>query len=146
MKKIIIGCIVLAVIAIVFGIYKSSGSNKNVVNKSDESTILQTISGKDFASKWMELKTSGAELIDVRTLAEYSAGHYQDAKMIDFYSADFKDQLNKLNKDTQYFIYCRSGSRSGQTLKIMKELGFTKVYNLDSGFVGNGPIIPIITK
>ncbi len=145
--KIIIGCIILVVIAVIFGIYKIGGSdNKSVMNKDSENAILQTISGKDFANKWMELKSSGAELIDVRTIAEYNAGHYQGAKMIDFYSADFREQLDKLNKDTQYFIYCRSGSRSGQTLKIMQELGFTKVYNLNGGFVGNGPIISIITK
>ena len=31
-------------------------------------------------------------------------------------------------------MYCRSGNRSGKAAKLMKELGFAEVYNLEGGF------------
>ena len=41
-------------------------------------------------------------------------------------------EIEKLDKSKSYKLYCRSGNRSGQTLKIMKELGFKDVENLGS--------------
>ncbi len=72
-------------------------------------------------------------ILDVRTLAEYNSGHIEGAKEIDFYAADFKQKLNTLDKSKHYYIYCRSGHRSGETMRIMKELGFKRVTNLQYG-------------
>lgn len=72
-------------------------------------------------------------LLDVRTQSEYDAEHLENAYMRDFYATDFRDQLDVLSKDRIYLIYCRSGNRSGQTFDIMKELGFTEVYNMLGG-------------
>jgi rhodanese-related sulfurtransferase len=69
-------------------------------------------------------------IIDVRTPEEFNQGHIQDASNIDFYSDNFKDELNKLDKTKTYVIHCRSGSRSAQALEMMKELGFKQVYNM----------------
>ena len=60
-------------------------------------------------------------------------GHIDDAIMIDFYSDDFADQLAGLDPDVPYVLYCRSGNRSGQTLAIMEQLGFTSVQDVDGG-------------
>ena len=139
-QSIIIGLIILITAIVVAGIYKS---NSTTPNNPNENMTLKTVSGDEFAAKWSELKGSGARLIDVRTPEEYSAGHYEGAEMIDFYSPDFASKLSALDKDAQYFIYCRSGSRSGQTLELMRSLGFSKVYNLAGGFAGNGAILPI---
>ena len=74
-------------------------------------------------------------IIDVRTPEEFAEGHVEDAIIIDFYSESFADELNALDKNKTYLIYCRSGGRSGKALKIMEELGFTKVYNMSGGIV-----------
>ncbi|MGB2761319.1 MAG: rhodanese-like domain-containing protein, partial [Maribacter stanieri] len=34
-----------------------------------------------------------------------------------------------------YYVYCRSGNRSGQACAIMKNLGFDTAYNLQGGFM-----------
>lgn len=107
------------------------------------SSVLQTISPQEFAQKWNEMSKAEAVLIDVRTIGEYDAGHYEGARMIDFYSPDFKAELAKMDRNKQYFIYCRSGSRSGQALQIMRKLGFTKIYDLAGGIIGAGEILPI---
>ncbi len=73
-------------------------------------------------------------IIDVRTAAEYSSGHIEGAINLDFRGGQtFRDDLDALDKNKTYLIYCRSGNRSGQTLPIMEDLGFMKVYNLSGG-------------
>ena len=72
-------------------------------------------------------------VLDVRTLEEFDAGHVDGAEMLDFYRADFGDQLADLDPTKPYLIYCRSGNRSGQTRAIMEDLGFTDVADIDGG-------------
>lgn len=72
-------------------------------------------------------------ILDVRTLEEFDEGHIAGAAMIDFYRTDFRTQLDGLDKDRPYLIYCRSGNRSGQTRAIMEDLGFTDVADVDGG-------------
>ena len=73
-------------------------------------------------------------IIDVRTPEEFAEGYIENAINLDFYSKTFRDELNKLDKNKTYLIYCRSGSRSGNTLAIMEELNFREVYNILGGF------------
>lgn len=80
------------------------------------------------------IKEPNMTIIDIRTPEEYASGHMDKAINIDFYASDFKDQLEKLNKSEAYSIYCRSGSRSGKALGIMKDLGFTNVADLQGGY------------
>ncbi len=72
-------------------------------------------------------------ILDVRTPEEFRAGHIPDAQNLDFYAPDFQDKLSQLPKDKVYFIYCNSGNRSGQTLEMMKRMGFKEVYDLQGG-------------
>lgn len=72
-------------------------------------------------------------IIDVRTLTEFQSGHLQDAILIDFYQDTFREELDELEKDKTYLIYCRTGRRTGETMVIMEELGFSHVYNMLDG-------------
>ena len=72
-------------------------------------------------------------ILDVRTPGEFRTGHIENAVNLDFYAADFEDQLNNLDKTNKYLVYCRSGNRSGQAMKIMQSLDFREVYNLSYG-------------
>ena len=53
-------------------------------------------------------------ILDVRTPEEFAEGHIGNALIIDYYSETFRDDVNKLDKDKPYLIYCRSGNRSGR--------------------------------
>ena len=74
-------------------------------------------------------------ILDVRTDAEVEEGMIPDAIHLDIYQGQaFIAALEKLDKTNHYYVYCRSGARSGQACSIMQQLGFTAVYNLLGGF------------
>ena len=66
-------------------------------------------------------------VIDVRTPAEYAAGHVEGAENIDVTAATFEQQVEKLDKGEEYVVYCQSGNRSASAAEKMVELGFTEV-------------------
>ena len=74
-------------------------------------------------------------ILDVRTPEEYDGGYIEGAINIDFNSEDFSAQLETLDKDKTYLIYCRTGRRSAGARDVMEELGFREVYNMSGGIV-----------
>ena len=74
-------------------------------------------------------------ILDVRTPEEFANGYIENAINLDYYSDTFRDELNKLDKNKTYLIYCRSGNRSGKALNIMEELNFREVYNMMGGII-----------
>jgi len=99
-----------------------------------EPTITRNVPAKDFA-KAIAGKEN-AILLDVRTPKEIAKGHMANAVFIDFYVDNFKAELEKLDKTKPILVYCRSGGRSGKTMKILADMGFKEVYNLETGIVG----------
>jgi phage shock protein E len=67
--------------------------------------------------------------IDVRTPAEVAEGHLTGAVLLDIQDPGFRDAIAELPRDEAYFVYCRSGNRSGQAIELMRELGFTDLVN-----------------
>ena len=77
-----------------------------------------------------------AFLLDVRTPEEVEEGYIPNATNIDIYlGQEFVAELEKLDKTKNYYVYCRSGQRSGQACAIMNKLGFENAYNLVGGFM-----------
>jgi rhodanese-related sulfurtransferase len=71
----------------------------------------------------------GTVIIDVRTPAEFATGHLEGALNIDVQSPDFAAQISQLDPNQPYFIYCRSGNRSGQAISQMANMGFGAMIN-----------------
>jgi len=72
-------------------------------------------------------------LLDVRTPAEVAEGIIEGAMVINFFDADFAERVAELEKDKPVYVYCRSGARSGQALKVLQQAGFVDVTNLSGG-------------
>lgn len=80
-------------------------------------------------------KDDNSVFLDVRTDDEVAEGYIPNSKHIDIYLGQgFLDQLNTLDKSKNYYVYCRSGNRSGQACAIMNSIGFENTYNLLGGF------------
>ena len=70
-------------------------------------------------------------VIDIRTLQEVEAWRIESMDLnIDYYKDNFKSELEKLDKTKNYLIYCRSGSRTWNTLNLMKNIWFIEVHDL----------------
>ncbi len=108
---------------------------------------ITTVSPAD-AAGIIEQNTNNTDfvLLDIRTPEEYAAGKIAGAVNIDFYDADFREQLDALDKDTHYVVYCNSGNRSGQSLSVFEDLGFARVENVATGITGwyedGYPVVP----
>ena len=74
-------------------------------------------------------------LIDVRTLEEVNDSKIPNSINIDYYHNSFEKSLDSLDKNFNYFIYCRSGNRSMKTVNILKSKGFENAFNLQGGII-----------
>lgn len=72
-------------------------------------------------------------LLDVRTREEYGAQHIPGAVLIPLAEAAvFTSVVAKRFPDNQavFYIYCRSGRRSGEAAQMLLTAGYKNVYNL----------------
>lgn len=99
----------------------STRAFSDVAPNEAEEMIRQNIGNVDFV------------LLDVRTEAEFKAGHLGGAVNLDIQLAGFADAIQKLDKEKNYLVYCRSGGRSARAMNMMKDKGFSSVYNLQGG-------------
>lgn len=92
-----------------------------------------SLDAKTFSNKLKADKN--AVLIDVRTPGEYNRGHIPGSLNVDIHNTDFREKIENLDKTKNYYVYCRSGSRSYHAGKYMKAVGINNVYNLQGGIL-----------
>ena len=71
-----------------------------------------------------------AALLDVRTPDEFAAGHLVGAENVDVLADTFLDRVGALDPARTYYVYCRSGQRSGRAAELMRTAGFDDVHNV----------------
>ena len=131
MKSIFIKIALLLILSISFtscAQNTNSGTNTNEISK--ENNVVSLISPEE-----LNKKLGSVQLIDIRTPKEHAEGHLKNSVNINFYDASFADDMNKLDKKKELYIYCRSGGRSGKASKQLEKMGFTKVYDLQGGII-----------
>jgi phage shock protein E len=83
-------------------------------------------------AKGAVMETNRMYVIDVRTDAEWKAGHIKDAILIPYDEIKARIAHVTTDKSAHIAVYCRSGRRSGIALKSLQELGYRNVENLGS--------------
>ena len=106
-----------------------TAQTKEVIKVADVITFNKGISNDD------------VQLIDVRTPEEFKDGHIENAILIDIKSVDFRDKIQKLDTEKPVYLYCKSGKRSGTASKVLKELGFKEIVDLEGGYLAWSKII-----
>jgi rhodanese-related sulfurtransferase len=81
----------------------------------------------------VRLMNQGALLLDVRTQAEFDAGHIRDARHIPQEQLASSGETLKKYKEKVVVACCESGMRSGAAARVLRTQGFTKVVNLRGG-------------
>lgn len=94
----------------------------------------ENLAPKEFLAAYNEQKEN-AVLLDVRTAAEIDEVNIEGHIAIDIQKPGFTEKVGELDKSKTYFVYCRSGNRSGQACRYMTTQGFEKLYNLKGGML-----------
>lgn len=79
-----------------------------------------------------------AVILDVRTAVEYDMSHISGAANLDVQSESFRELAAALDADKTYIVHCTKNpvdGRSSRALQVLEELGFTKLYSLEGGYV-----------
>jgi len=95
-----------------------------------QSPVIQDIN-KDQVNSLINDKVM---VIDLRTEEEFKDGKIRSSLNIDFQKREFIDNLNNLDKEKPYIIYCMSGNRSLKASHVMKSLGFKVIYHYKKGY------------
>jgi rhodanese-related sulfurtransferase len=98
---------------------------KSVFRKSYED-----LSGLAFRDRFNA--TRGAVLLDVRTPDEFRSGTIKGAVNRNVMSPNFLSQMQSLDMEKTYFVFCRSGMRSANACSILTKAGY-RVVNLKGG-------------
>jgi len=93
---------------------------------------LYNLSYEEFVKKATDDKNG--ILLDVRTPEEYKINSLPNATNLNYLSHRLVDELEMLQKDKTYYVYCRTGRRSLRVCVLLKNSGY-KVINLDEGLV-----------
>lgn len=74
-----------------------------------------------------------ALVIDVRDTGEYEAGHIAGARHVP--EKQLAERLKELEKfkDRALIVVCRSGTRSGAAVQVLRGNGFSEAVNLSGG-------------
>ncbi len=108
-------------------------------NFTKNGNYLQNLNPDEFLSSIM--KDDKAVVIDVRTPSENAEIRIPNSKLIDIYNPEFDSKINLLDRSKNYYLYCRSGSRSLSAGRRMYDMGFKNVFNLKNGIINwNGPV------
>lgn len=127
------------------GTETAAETEAEVADAAAEISGISTIS-VDAAAAITDNPPDDLVVLDVRTPEEFAEGHLEGAVLVDFYAADFAEQLAALDTDVPYLVYCRSGNRSGQALGVMEQLGFASAVDVDGGIVAwAGAGLPVTT-
>ena len=122
----------------VFSFFAISCTNAEVSNS--VATEQTTTQGKftNVSTQDLNKAIQGGEnivILDVRTPGEVSGGYIENAKNIDINNANFKTQAADLDKSQTVYVYCRSGMRSQTASKVLIEMGFQDVRNVEGGYI-----------
>lgn len=72
---------------------------------------------------------SDALLLDVRSPQEYREGHIPGSENIPLQVIDKLPSVVE-NRDKELFVYCYSGARSREAVKVLRQLGYSQVHNI----------------
>ena len=115
--------LVLAALSVAFFLYRQYGPSEP-----EGVTAVSAVQAQAALAADPEI-----QVLDIRTPAEFAEGHIRGAQNIDFLGADFTQRLEQLDPDATYLVYCRSGNRSAQAMKVFGRLGFTRILHMSRG-------------
>lgn len=122
---------ILAVLSLMVACTSSSNTS-NTATTDSSNVIYEILEPNAFIAKMETITT--IQLVDVRTPEEFANGAVGNAVNFNFYDANFKTQIETLDKSKPIFLYCAKGGRSGKASDICKNVGFKEIYDMEGGY------------
>ena len=115
-----IACIILCATSVLSCRTKTQATTISKVNRVD---LRADVIGKE------------VQFVDVRTPEEYEAGHIDDAVNYNIIDSEiFIKQIASLDKTAPVYLYCKMGGRSSRAAELLKEKGFTQIFDYSGGY------------
>lgn len=121
---IVIGLLVLGLV--IAGCGSAPAAEKTI----DINSLSDTI---DAATLRAVQEDPGIMILDVREQSEYDAGHIAGVKLIPL--GQLPGRLDEVPKDKPVIVTCRTGNRSAQAVKFLRDQGYTNIHNQAGGIV-----------
>lgn len=116
MKKAIPWIIVgAAVVVIALLLFQTGGSGTKIV---DQAGLLAA-------------QAKGAQVVDVRTAGEYQLAHVPGA--INVPVDQVQSTAASWDRNGTFVVYCQTGGRSTEAVKVLESMGFTHILHFDKG-------------
>lgn len=108
-------------------------SANTIETVAENTSKIEVISPADFDKA---VTGNKVQLLDVRSNMEYKKGHLKDAALCDFNGDNFVKEVEALNfdKEAPVYVYCHAGGRSAEAAKILKDLGYKHIFDMDNGY------------
>ena len=111
--------------------FNSAKDPVNIAGYAAENILKGDLEMVNYDEFWDFVKENDAVILDVRTSKEFSGGAIEGA--ININVDDLRANLEKLDKNKMYVIYCQVGLRGYLANRIMRNNGFRAV-NLNGGY------------
>ncbi len=92
---------------------------------------LNTVKYMDMESLKAEVSNAGTQIVDLRGLTEFNAGHIEGADHI--FVGTILNNLDKIDKNRKIVIHCQGGDRATIGYSLLAAKGFENVYNYTAG-------------
>jgi rhodanese-related sulfurtransferase len=112
---------VVAIVVVLFGFFMLMPRKSAMGSKQKE------IAPAQYQTDFVQAKRSHL-LLDVRTPEEFAGGHIAGARNIALQA--LPKRLAEVPRDRPVVIYCRSGNRSGQAMRLLQQAGYDDLYDL----------------
>ena len=137
LKLLSIACICMIFCIVMVSGCASQVKKQEVMGPSEKYFSVDILPPKDAFELIQKNKgNSNFVIVDVRTPEEFRDGHIEGAINVDFRSEKFGTEIDRLDKNKTYFVYCRTGNRSYDALNLMGPLGFRSIVRLEGDITG----------
>ncbi|WP_251132921.1 rhodanese-like domain-containing protein [Exiguobacterium sp. s7] len=118
MKKLMLILSILVLVTIGIVLFTSEETR---ITKIDVETLQNRLENEEIT------------LLDVREVDEYEGGHIEGA--VNAPLSSLNETELPYPKDEPIYVICRSGNRSAQAAQLLKERGYTEIYDVSGGMI-----------
>ena len=113
------------------GLDNIAGYLPSVSEYTNAGGTLEKVNLVEFAEAKLLANDSSVQVVDLRGVAEFNAGHLKGADNV--FVGTLPNNLDKISKDKKVMIHCQGGDRAAIAYSILAKNGFKNIVNYSAG-------------